>query len=101
MVKLIIQKKKKEKTPGTATTKSSVCLVEVLDLFLWHLILVLALGVLGFVRKGAAPLIGQLGVEMDGGFFLFFSFFVPTFLGLMRHPLQVGALKLSHKVISL
>jgi hypothetical protein len=41
-------------------------------------ILVLALGLLGFVRKGAAPFVGQFGVEMAGGifscsFFLMFS----------------------------
>jgi hypothetical protein len=48
-------------------------LIKVLDLFLWHLILVLAFGVLGFVVKGAAPLIKQLGIEMAGGFFPYFS----------------------------
>jgi hypothetical protein len=32
------------------------------------------LGILGFVGKGAAPLVGQLGVEMAGGFFFFFHF---------------------------
>jgi hypothetical protein len=38
MVKLIIQEKK---TPGTATTERPVCLVKVLELFLWCAILVL------------------------------------------------------------
>jgi hypothetical protein len=49
-------------------------LLKVLDFFLWHPILVLALGFLGFVGKGAAPLVRQLEVEMAGGFF--FSFFL-------------------------
>jgi hypothetical protein len=49
-------------------------LLKVLDLFLWHLILVFALGILGFVGKGAAPLVGQLEVEMAGEFILFFHF---------------------------
>jgi hypothetical protein len=71
MIKLIIQKKK---TPGTA--KSSVCLVRILDLFYWHPIMVLALGILGFVRKGAAPLVGQLGVEMAKEFVSFFLLFL-------------------------
>jgi hypothetical protein len=35
-------------------------------------ILVLVLCFLGFVGKGAAPLVGQHGVEMAGGFFSFF-----------------------------
>jgi hypothetical protein len=34
MLKLIIQKDKK--TPDTATTKRSVCLVKILELFLKH-----------------------------------------------------------------
>jgi hypothetical protein len=60
LVKLIIQKKKKEKeeTPCKAVTKSLVCLVKVLELFLWCPILVLVLGILGFVGKCAAPLLG-------------------------------------------
>jgi hypothetical protein len=49
MIKFIIQKEKK--TAGIATTESSVCLVKVLELFLWHPILILALGILGFVEK--------------------------------------------------
>jgi hypothetical protein len=56
MVNLIIQKK-----TGTATTKSSVCSIKVLDLLLWHPILVSALGILGFVRKGTALLSDSLG----------------------------------------
>jgi hypothetical protein len=83
-------------TPGTATTKSSVCLVKVLDLFLWHLILVLALGILGFVGKGAVPLVGQL---VGGGGWT--VFFLHAFLGLLGYLLQVGALKWSHMVTSL
>jgi hypothetical protein len=54
MVKLIIQKKKKTRY---STTKNSVCSAKVLNLFLWCPILVLALGILGFVGKGAAPLV--------------------------------------------
>jgi hypothetical protein len=69
MVKLIIQKKKERKTPGKATTKSSVCLLKVLDLLLCYPILIWALSILGFVQKGTAPLVGLLGVEMAGGFF--------------------------------
>jgi hypothetical protein len=48
----------------------------------------LALGILGFVVKSAAPLVGQLGLETAAGFFTFF----PTFLDLM------GALMWSHMV---
>jgi hypothetical protein len=73
MVKLTTQEKK----TGTAT-KSSVCLVRVLDLFLWCPILVLVLGVLGFVEKGAAPLVGQLGGD-DWRVF-FFSFLLSLLL---------------------
>jgi hypothetical protein len=56
--------------PGT-TTKSSVCSVNVLDLFLWHPILVLVLGILGFVEKGAAPVVRQLGGDDWRGCFSF------------------------------
>jgi hypothetical protein len=70
-----------------------MCLVKVLKLFLWHPILVLALGILGFVGKGAAPLVRQLRVEMAGRFFLFFHF--PWSYG---HLLQVGVLMWSHQV---
>jgi hypothetical protein len=55
------------------------------------------LGILGFVGNGVAPLVGELGVQMDGWIFLFF----PNFLGLMGHPLQVGALKWTHQVTGL
>jgi hypothetical protein len=54
------------------------------------------LGILGFVGKGAAPLVRQLGVETAGGFF-FFS----AVLGLMGPLLQVGALMGSHQVTGL
>jgi hypothetical protein len=84
-----------EKT-GTATTKSSVCSVKVLDLLLWCPILVFALSIPCFVRKGAASLVGQVGVKMAGGVLIF-----STFLGFMGHPLQVGALKWSHQVTGL
>jgi hypothetical protein len=63
-----------------SNNKSSVCYVKVLDLFFWHPILVLALGILCFVGKGAAPLIGQLEVQMAGEFFLSFFFFFPLSL---------------------
>jgi hypothetical protein len=65
MLKLIIQKK-------ITTIKCSVCLVTVLVLFLWCPVLLLVFDILGFVGNGTAPLIGQLAVEMAGGFFLFF-----------------------------
>jgi hypothetical protein len=48
--KLIIQKKKRRHN----NNKNSVCLAKALDLFLWHPILVLVLGILGFVGKGTA-----------------------------------------------
>jgi hypothetical protein len=50
-----------KKKTGTIRTKSSVSSVRVLDLFLWHPVLVLALCVLGFVEKSAAPLPDSLG----------------------------------------
>jgi hypothetical protein len=40
-------------------------------------ILILVLGILGFVEKGAAPLVRQLGVEMAGECFSFL--FSPDF----------------------
>jgi hypothetical protein len=73
---------------------------KVLDLFLWHPILVLALGTLGFVGKAAAPLVEQLDSGGGGGrgsLLFFFS----AFLGLMGHPLQAGALKWSYQVTGL
>jgi hypothetical protein len=63
------------KTPGTTATKSSFCLIKVQELFLWYPILALAFGILGFVRKCAAPLVRQLGMETAGAFFPFFFFF--------------------------
>jgi hypothetical protein len=48
-------------------------LVKVLELFLWCPILVLVLGILDFVGKGAAPVIRQLGVEMAGRLFSLIS----------------------------
>jgi hypothetical protein len=72
MVKLIIQQQKNP--PGTATTKSTVCLVKVLEFFLMHPILVLVLGILGFLEKGAAPLVGQIGWR-ELGSWVFFSCF--------------------------
>jgi hypothetical protein len=62
MIKLIIQKKKRKKKPTSiATSKSSVCFIKVLELFLWHPILVLVLGIPGFVGKHAALLLDTLG----------------------------------------
>jgi hypothetical protein len=59
MVKIIIQKLKNQ-----AMTKSSAFSVIVLDLFLWLLVLILVLGTLSFLGKGAAAsLVGQLSVE--------------------------------------
>jgi hypothetical protein len=54
MVKLIIQKNLVQQQQ------------KVLELFLWLPILVLALGILGFVGKGAGPLIVQLREGEDG-----------------------------------
>jgi hypothetical protein len=68
MVKLIIQK---EETPDKATTKSSVCLVKFPELLLQHPILVLSVGILGFLGKGAAALVRYLGVETAEGFSFF------------------------------
>jgi hypothetical protein len=56
MEKLIVQEKR-----DTTTTKCTECLVKFLDLLLWHPILILVLGILGFVEKGAFPLVRQLG----------------------------------------
>jgi hypothetical protein len=83
----LIQKKK----TSTTTTKSSLCSVNILDLFLSHPIPVLVLGILGFVGKGAAPLIGQLARERWRGFF-------SALIGLMGCLLQAGARKLYHQV---
>jgi hypothetical protein len=63
---LIVQKerkkeRKKEKTPGTATTKSLECFVKILELFFWCPILVLVLGTLGFVRKVLPLSLDSLG----------------------------------------
>jgi hypothetical protein len=72
MVKLIIQKKK----TVIAITKSYVCPVKILDLLIWCPILVLSLDILGFVGKGAAPLVGQPWGwrQLEGFFFFFFCF---------------------------
>jgi hypothetical protein len=64
MVELIRQKKKTQ----VSNKKSLVCLVRVLDLLFWCPILVLALGILGFVGKGVVLAVRQLGVEKAGGF---------------------------------
>jgi hypothetical protein len=72
MLKFIVQnrtKREKKKTPGTATTKSSVCLLKVLELFLWLPFLILEVGILGIVGKCAAPLFRQLSVDTAGDFF--------------------------------
>jgi hypothetical protein len=62
MVKLMIKTHTHTHTKSSTTIpKCSVCSAKVLDLFLWHPILVLALGILVFVGKGDAPLVGQLG----------------------------------------
>jgi hypothetical protein len=58
---------------------------------------VLVLGILGFVEKSTAPLVRELVVETPGGLFSFF----PTILGLIGHPLQMGALKFSHHLTGL
>jgi hypothetical protein len=72
IVKLIIlNSKTKQKTKikkPSYNNKILVILAKVLDLFLWCPILVWELGILGFVEKGAAPLAGQLEVEMAEGF---------------------------------
>jgi hypothetical protein len=56
MEKLIVQEKR-----DTTTTKCTECLVKFLDLLLWHPILILVLGILGFVGNSAVPLVRQLG----------------------------------------
>jgi hypothetical protein len=48
------------------------------------------------VEKGAVFLVRQFREEIAGGVFIF-----SAFLGLMGHPLQVGALKWSHQVTGL
>jgi hypothetical protein len=75
--------------------KSSVSLAKVLDLLLWWPILILVLGILGYVGKGAAPLVRQLGGEMVEGFFS------SAFLGLMGHLLQAGTLRWSQQMAGL
>jgi hypothetical protein len=57
-------------------------LVKFLDLLLWHPVLIFVLGILGFVEKGAVPLVRQLGKRW------LFS----AFLALMSCPLQAEAL---------
>jgi hypothetical protein len=65
---------------GTATTKSSVCSVKVLDLFLWCPILVLALSILGLGGRALALLLDSLGWRWLVFFFLLLSFFFPLSL---------------------
>jgi hypothetical protein len=55
MIKLIIQKEKKKNTIFS-NNKMFSYLVKVLELFLWGQILVLALGILGFVARVLALL---------------------------------------------
>jgi hypothetical protein len=87
MVKLIIQKKK-----GTATAKSSVCLVKVLDLFFgvqcWYWCLVFW----ALWARVLALLSDSLGMETSRGFFLYFFCFSWSY-----GPLQAGALKWFHQ----
>jgi hypothetical protein len=71
MVKFIIQKKKHI---SYSNNKKFNLLSKSSELILWCPVLVLVLDILGFVGKVAAPLVGQLIVEMAGGFFLFFYF---------------------------
>jgi hypothetical protein len=61
-------------------------LLKVLGLFLWHPILVLALGIQGFAGKGAALIVGEPGLETARAFFSFFLFF-SAFLDVMGHLL--------------
>jgi hypothetical protein len=77
------------------TTKCSISLAKVLDLFHWCPILVLMLSILGLVGKDAAPLFGQLEGKMA------VVFFYSAFLALMGHLLQAGALKCSHQMTGL
>jgi hypothetical protein len=63
----------KKERKGTTTIKSSVCSAEVLDLLICCTILVLVLGILGSVAKGASPLVGQLGWGKMAGW-VFFCF---------------------------
>jgi hypothetical protein len=73
IVKLIIQRKKKE--TGTTTRKRSVCLAKVLDLFFLHPVLVLVLGILSFVGKGAGSL-PSCQTACKGGLLEVFFFFL-------------------------
>jgi hypothetical protein len=65
--KIIIEKLILQKNPDT-TTKCTDYPVKFLDLLVWHPVLILVLGILGFVGKGAVPLVRQLGKR-----WLFFS----------------------------
>jgi hypothetical protein len=86
MVRLIIQKKKKN--PKTKETRYNnnkwfVCSVKFLDLFLWCPILLFAVDVLGFMGKATASFVSSLE-EKTGGLFSF-----PAFIGLMACLLKV------------
>jgi hypothetical protein len=67
--------------------KGMVSSTKVLDLVLWHPILVLALGILSYVGKGAAPLLNSLRVRQMEGFCF------PCFPCSYGRLLQAGALK--------
>jgi hypothetical protein len=66
MVKLIIQKNKNPKARYNNNKKFSL-LIQSSGLFLWS-----PFGILGFVVKGAAPLVRKLGRRWLEGFFFFF-----------------------------
>jgi hypothetical protein len=90
MEKLIIKKNRYNNNKKfSLLTKSS-------EVTPWCPVLVFALGILCFVLKSAASLVGQLGGETVGGYFFF-----PAFLDLMGCLLQVGALNRSHQVTDL
>jgi hypothetical protein len=64
---------------------------KVLDLFLWHPILVLALGTLGFVGKAAAPLVEQLDscAGRGRGSLLFFFFLLSLVLWAIHYKQEL------------
>jgi hypothetical protein len=92
MVKLIILKKSEVQQQQ----KSSVSSAKVLELFLWCPILLLMLGILGYVGKGVTILVRQLGAQEMPEVFL-----TPDFFGLMCGLSQAGALRWSHQTAGL
>jgi hypothetical protein len=71
---------------GTTTTKSLICSVKVLNLLLWHPILLLALGIL----EGASLLSDRLGGGEDGWrVFFFLSFLLSLVLCVIHYKQEL------------